>query len=87
MKPIPIPDNLIPEGYYRATVGAPKGQEQTVMPVEVIRPNPKEIASYPKNVLLIEVTKDDLERLQTNGGLMWLQFIGTTFNPFSLDVV
>lgn len=86
MKPIPIPDALIPPHYRRLTIGAPIGEENDIRPVEALIPANVGLEGR-KYVMLIQIEEEDREHLEKSGGLFWLQILGTQLSPFSVDVV
>lgn len=87
MEPIDIPEVLIPLHFKKFTIGPPLGDTSTeVKPVQVIRPvNVDDL--HARNVVLIWVPPSELEILQENGGLFWLQIYGRHLPPFSVDIV
>lgn len=86
MEPIDIPDVLIPQHYKKFTIGEPPRDEYDAKPVQVIKPmNVRDIDR--KNICLIWISPSELDELNQNGGLFWLQIWGEHLPPFSVDVV
>lgn len=87
MRPVPIPDALA-AGWTdarRITLGAPRGQEDRVRPVEAMVEEPATTGQQAATFsMLIELEPGDLERLQRSGRC-WLTMWGAVV-PFSFDV-
>lgn len=83
MGPKPIPDRRLWDGVRRVTLGAPRGLEDMVAPVEAL----VEAASPlgPAFHLLIQVDEADLARLRDDPHF-WLTIYGPAMPPFSLTV-
>lgn len=83
MKPISIPDELVPQHWKRFTIGAPVGEEENISPVEAIVP----MNGHRRYAMLIEIDESDRMALAHNGGLFWLQIYSGSLPPFSVNVV
>lgn len=84
MKPVDIPDDKIVDGFKRVTIGAPKGAEVQVRPVEALVALPGEEA----NILLrIELEEIDVEAVSRGERHFWFRFMGHTLVPFSVGDV
>lgn len=70
IKPIPIPDKDIKPGMKRLTVGAPRGLEDSVRPVEVLAGVQEgelgEDIRTPITAILIKLEDGDLDSLKEN---------------------
>lgn len=86
MEPIDIPDVLIPPHFKKFTIGEEPLQEGDPKPIQIIKPmNVPDI--HKRNIALIWITPSELDELNQNGGLFWLQIWGEHLPPFSVDVV
>lgn len=86
MEPIDIPDVLIPPHFKRFTIGEPPLQEGDPKPVQIIKPM-NAVDEHKRCIALIWIPPSELEILQEQGGLFWLQIWGEHLPPFSVDVV
>jgi hypothetical protein len=85
MRPIPIPDELVPEGALRRVIGPPGGDltSTDIGTVEAIVAN-DELHGVTFAVL-VSLEPGDLERLADCGG-MWLTFRTSQMPVWSLEV-
>lgn len=88
MRPVPIPDRRIwtddrGQPLPRRTLGAPKGHEGTVPPVEILVEH-STLDLGPQCHVLLELEDGDLQRLTVDPHL-WLTFWGGVV-PFRLTV-
>jgi hypothetical protein len=83
MQPVPIPDRRIWDGARLVTIGAPRGMEDTVRPVEALIEQHPQLGRCAH--LLVRVDQLDLERLAADPHF-WLTIYGGGLPPFSLTV-
>jgi hypothetical protein len=83
MRPTPIPDRRLWDGAARLTLGAPRGHENQVAPVEAL----SELSTPLGHAfhLLVKLDPDDLERLRHDPHF-WLTIYGQQLPPFSLTI-
>lgn len=84
MKPIPIPDELMPPDTKRATVGAPRGREDKITPIEVWQGFAAD--GTPVQGVLVELSDEDLTAIAQKP-LIWLMFLSKNIVPFSFTPV
>lgn len=84
MRPVPISDDLIPEGAKRFVIGPPDGDltNERIRPVEAVAAL---IDGEVHISMLVALEDGDIERLQACGG-MWLTMITTQIPPFMLEI-
>lgn len=83
MRPVPIPDHLVPPGCRRLVIGPPDGDPTgNIRPVEAIAGI---VDGIPNVVMLIELEDGDLERL-TETPAVWLTMQTGQIPPWSLDI-
>lgn len=85
MIPVPIPNELVPEGYVRRVFAAPDGDltNPDIRPVEVLARKAPGMDTAEISVHLI-LEGDELERLNA-GGSVWLIMLGGLM-PFQVEV-
>ena len=83
MQPVPIPDRRVWDGAKLVTVGAPRGMEDTVRPVEALVDQVPGIGRAFH--LLVKVDPLDLRSLRDDPHF-WLTIYGSSLVPFSLTV-
>lgn len=84
MKPIPIPDDMLPSDTKRATVGAPRGREDNISPIEVWQGFTSD--GEPAQGVLVELDDDDLRAIAQDPRI-WLIFLSHRIVPFSFTPV
>lgn len=83
MRPVPIPDHLVPPGCRRLVIGPPDGDPTgNIRPVEAIAGI---VDGVPNVVMLIELEDGDLERL-TETPAVWLTMQTGQIPPWSIDI-
>lgn len=82
-----IPDDLMPKGFDRITVGAPKGREDTIRPCEAA----VGIGPYgPEFRLLIRLEPEDIMKIvnqveHQTAPHIWLCLLGERMQPFRFE--
>lgn len=84
MRPVPIPEHLVPPGCRRLVIGPPAGQDPTgdIRPVEAVAGI---VDGTPRICMLIALEDGDLERL-VDTPAMWLTMITGQIPPWSIDI-
>lgn len=87
MEPVPIPNETVPLHYRRHNFETPTGGGgpyvlETVAPANLPPTSPDF-----RHGILIQCSDSDLEKLQENGGLIWLELYGRFLPQFSIDVL
>lgn len=85
MRPVPIPDELVPDGCRRIVVGAPGGDltDETVGAVEVVAGVDPQMGLG--QAVLLQLEDGDLDRLQDCGGL-WLTLYTRQLPVFAVEI-
>lgn len=85
MRPVPIADELIPEGCKRLVIAAPDGDllNDEIRPIEAVVGLTEDRG--PLFAMLLQLEEGDLERLQACGGL-WLSMYTNQLPPFAVEI-
>lgn len=86
MKPVDVPDRMIPPGYRRQLLSIPENKGYEAIDLPCIVPD-QESGFDPKTVIFIQVDENEMKELQMNGGLIMLQILGPFMPQFSIDPV
>lgn len=88
MRPVSIPDALLPPDTVRVTLGAPNDDDlinrRKIHPLEAWRGEASD--GVPAIGVLLQLDEGDLEKLKEDDRI-WLVFIGPTTYPFSFALV
>lgn len=83
MRPVPIPEHLVPDGCRRLVIGPPDGDPTgDIRPVEALAGM---VDGAPRIAMLVELEDGDLERLQKTPAV-WLTMITSQIPPWSIDI-